>query len=64
MVDDETLPDGAFDNFRNDMSYGDYLKLDQLLSAQRPLSTEHNELLFIIQHQATELWMKHWHWRN
>ncbi|MFM7460616.1 MAG: tryptophan 2,3-dioxygenase [Burkholderiales bacterium] len=58
MVDDETLPDGALDNFRNDMSYGDYLKLDQLLSAQRPLSTEHNELLFIVQHQATELWMK------
>ena len=58
MSADEKLPDGAFDNFRNDMSYGDYLKLDQLLSAQQPLSTEHNELLFIIQHQATELWMK------
>jgi tryptophan 2,3-dioxygenase len=58
MADDDKLPDGAFDNFRNDMSYGDYLKLDQLLSAQHPLSTEHNELLFIIQHQATELWMK------
>jgi tryptophan 2,3-dioxygenase len=58
MVDDEKLPDGAFENFRNDMSYGDYLKLDQLLSAQHPLSAEHNELLFIIQHQATELWMK------
>lgn len=55
---EDSLPEGAFDNFRNDMSYGDYLKLDQLLSAQAPLSTEHNELLFIIQHQATELWMK------
>jgi tryptophan 2,3-dioxygenase len=62
MVDDDKLPhlahEGAYENFRNDMSYGDYLKLDQLLSAQHPLSTEHNELLFIIQHQATELWMK------
>jgi len=58
MSADEKLPDGAFDNFRNDMSYGDYLKLDQLLSAQQPLSEEPNELLFIIQHQATELWMK------
>jgi len=58
MADDDKLPEGAYENFRNEMSYGDYLKLDQLLSAQHPLSTEHNELLFIIQHQATELWMK------
>jgi tryptophan 2,3-dioxygenase len=40
------------------MSYGDYLQLDRLLAAQRPTSTEHNELLFIIQHQTTELWTK------
>jgi len=52
------LPEGAFENFRNEMSYGDYLGLDQLLAAQKPLSREHNELLFIIQHQTTELWMK------
>jgi tryptophan 2,3-dioxygenase len=62
MVDDEKLlgvaHEGAYENFRDDMSYGDYLKLDQLLSAQHPLSKEPNELLFIIQHQATELWMK------
>ena len=58
MSSDEKLPEGAFDNFRHEMSYGDYLHLDKLLSAQHPLSTEHNELLFIIQHQATELWMK------
>ncbi len=58
MSADEKLPEGAFDNFRNEMSYGDYLKLDQLLGAQQPLSSEPNELLFIIQHQATELWMK------
>lgn len=40
------------------MSYGDYLQLDKVLSAQRPLSPEHDELLFIVQHQTSELWMK------
>ncbi|MDC8773957.1 tryptophan 2,3-dioxygenase [Roseateles albus] len=45
-------------DFSKDMSYGDYLKLDQILNAQQPLSPEHNELLFIIQHQTSELWMK------
>src|SRR6195952_4314809 len=40
------------------MSYGDYLHLDEILGAQHPLSPDHNELLFIIQHQTTELWMK------
>jgi tryptophan 2,3-dioxygenase len=39
------------------MSYGDYLDLDRLLGAQHPLSTAHDELLFIIQHQTSELWM-------
>ena len=39
-------------------SYGEYLGLDQLLSAQRPVSLEHDEMLFIIIHQASELWMK------
>ncbi len=39
-------------------SYGDYLGLDALLAAQRPRSGDHNEWLFIIQHQTTELWMK------
>ena len=41
-----------------DMSYGDYLGLGDLLRAQRPLTEEHNELLFIVQHQTTELWLK------
>jgi tryptophan 2,3-dioxygenase len=50
--------DGAKLDFQNDMSYGDYLALDQLLDAQQPLSPDHNELLFIIQHQTSELWMK------
>lgn len=58
MTEKATLPEGAFEDFRNEMSYGDYLELDQLLAAQRPRSDEHNELLFIIQHQTTELWMK------
>ena len=58
MTEKTTLPEGAFENFSNEMSYGDYLALDQLLASQRPRSTEHNELLFIIQHQTTELWMK------
>jgi tryptophan 2,3-dioxygenase len=39
-------------------SYGEYLALNQLLSAQRPVSMEHDEMLFIIIHQASELWMK------
>ena len=40
------------------MSYADYLQLDTLLSAQRPLSPLHDELLFIIIHQTKELWLK------
>jgi tryptophan 2,3-dioxygenase len=40
------------------LSYGDYLQLDTLLAAQRPLSLHHDELLFIVIHQASELWMK------
>jgi tryptophan 2,3-dioxygenase len=51
-------PDGARLDFSGTMSYGDYLRLDDLLSAQRPLSTDPNELLFIVQHQASELWLK------
>jgi tryptophan 2,3-dioxygenase len=39
-------------------SYGEYLALAQILSAQRPVSLEHDEMLFIIIHQASELWMK------
>jgi len=44
--------------FANDMSYGDYLGLNQILSAQHPLSPNHNEMLFIVQHQTSELWIK------
>lgn len=40
------------------MDYGDYLHLDEVLAAQHPLSPHHDELLFIVQHQTTELWLK------
>ncbi|HKB54944.1 MAG TPA: tryptophan 2,3-dioxygenase [Ramlibacter sp.] len=40
------------------MSYADYLDLDAILNAQHPRSGDHNEMLFIIQHQTTELWLK------
>ncbi len=49
---------GARMDFQDAMSYGDYLQLETLLSAQHPLSPNHNEMLFIIQHQTSELWMK------
>lgn len=45
-------------DFTDSMSYGDYLSLDAILSAQHPLSPDHNEMLFIVQHQTSELWMK------
>src|SRR5690606_31666896 len=45
-------------DFSHDMTYGDYLHLDELLQAQHPLSPEHNEMLFIVQHQTSELWIK------
>ena len=50
--------EGAQLDFSKDMSYGDYLHLDALLGAQVPLSPDHNEMLFIVQHQTSELWMK------
>ncbi|BCF87475.1 MULTISPECIES: tryptophan 2,3-dioxygenase [Paraburkholderia] len=45
-------------DFSKSMSYGDYLSLGSILHAQHPLSPDHNEMLFIIQHQTSELWMK------
>jgi tryptophan 2,3-dioxygenase len=50
--------DGAEMSFDRRMSYGDYLHLDRILSAQTPLSAAHDEMLFIIQHQTSELWMR------
>jgi tryptophan 2,3-dioxygenase len=43
---------------RREISYSGYLQLDRVLQAQQPLSTAHDEMLFIIQHQTSELWMK------
>ena len=45
-------------DFSQSMSYGDYLSLDSILNAQHPRSPDHNEMLFIVQHQTSELWMK------
>src|SRR3954471_4392905 len=49
---------GIITELAADTSYGGYLGLEQLLSAQRPRSLHHDEMLFIIQHQVSELWMK------
>jgi len=43
---------------RTEISYSGYLQLDKILQAQQPLSAAHDEILFIIQHQTSELWMK------
>jgi tryptophan 2,3-dioxygenase len=50
--------DGAETSFEDRMSYGDYLHLDEILGAQKPLSGAHDEMLFIVQHQVSELWMR------
>ena len=54
------LEEGLVSDFTDNLSYGQYLDLDDLLSAQRPVSgpEHHDELLFIIQHQTSELWLK------
>lgn len=49
---------GVHQDFREEMSYGSYLALETLLDAQRPVSEHHDEMLFIIQHQTSELWLK------
>lgn len=57
-TDDTTGWHDAQLDFSQSMSYGDYLSLDSILTAQHPKSPDHNEMLFIIQHQTSELWMK------
>jgi tryptophan 2,3-dioxygenase len=57
-MNDPKHSDGARLDFKGAMSYGDYLHLEEVLGAQRPQSADHNEMLFIVQHQASELWMK------
>jgi tryptophan 2,3-dioxygenase len=56
--EDIVIDEKAQLDFSKSMSYGDYLHLDEVLGAQHPLSPDHNEMLFIIQHQTSELWMK------
>ncbi len=51
-------PRGAHTDFAGAMSYGDYLDLDRLLACQHPKTTAHDEMLFVVIHQAAELWMK------
>jgi tryptophan 2,3-dioxygenase len=50
--------DGAEMSFDGRMSYGDYLQIDRILTSQRLLTGAHDEMLFIIQHQTSELWMR------
>jgi tryptophan 2,3-dioxygenase len=57
VSDDASDGEQAVSDFASRMSYSDYLDLDRLLDAQHPLSTAHDELLFIVQHQTSELWM-------
>ncbi|MFC7527463.1 tryptophan 2,3-dioxygenase [Actinoplanes sp. GCM10030250] len=54
------LEDGIVSDFKVNLSYGDYLHLDEILNAQHPVSVpeHHDELLFILQHQTSELWLK------
>jgi tryptophan 2,3-dioxygenase len=54
------LENGIVTNFKVNLSYGEYLRLDDILGAQRPVSVpeHHDELLFIVQHQTSELWLK------
>lgn len=61
LIEDEIVRDFAADaHGRVNLSYGAYLHLDELLSAQHPVSRpeHHDELLFVIQHQTSELWLK------
>lgn len=58
LQDPNDTVDTAETDFSAQMSYGDYLSLDRLLDAQHPISDAPDEMLFIIQHQTSELWMK------
>ena len=49
---------GIYTDFKEQMTYGEYLNLDKVLSSQTRLSGHHDEMLFIVIHQVSELWMK------
>lgn len=57
---ERSLESGIVTDLSGKMTYGSYLALDQLLTAQHPVSVpeHHDEMLFIVQHQTTELWLK------
>jgi len=57
---ERALEEGIVTDLKDRMTYGSYLDLDRLLGAQHPVSVpqHHDEMLFIIQHQTTELWLK------
>ena len=57
MADETGAPEPT-PHVRPGLTYGDYLRLDEILGAQRPRSGQHDEMLFIVIHQASELWMK------
>ena len=59
-ANERTIESGIVTDFKDRMSYGSYLQLDKLLAAQVPVSdpVHHDEMLFIIQHQTSELWLK------
>jgi len=57
MTDDTSFAH-AHTDFRRALSYGEYLALDDLLGAQHPLTDSHDEMLFVVLHQISELWMK------
>ncbi|MBC7597332.1 MAG: tryptophan 2,3-dioxygenase [Kineosporiaceae bacterium] len=52
------IEEGVATDLRDEMTYASYLQLPTLLAAQQPVSDHHDEMLFIIQHQVTELWLK------
>ena len=58
MTSHRPIEEGVATDLRGELTYAGYLRLDALLSAQHPLSEHHDEMLFIIQHQVTELWLK------
>ncbi|MFT4608646.1 MAG: tryptophan 2,3-dioxygenase [Urechidicola sp.] len=59
MQDYDPEKDGAKMSWsKDDMNYGNYLRLDKILTAQQRMSGAHDEMLFIIQHQTSELWMR------
>lgn len=53
-----SLEQGIVTDFKRDLTYGDYLQLEKVLNSQQRLSDHHDEMLFIVIHQSSELWMK------